>query len=108
MRNLFWEQCANITLGAEYSKDKCEIKRGVRQGCALSPQLYNIIEEIMKNSHIDSTRLRIYGQRINEISYTDDKVLITESERQMQKMLNKLNKAGIEYVMKINLAKPKS
>lgn len=59
----------------------------------LSPQLY-------------IAKLRINEQKINEISYVvDDIELIVESVRQLQKMLDKLNKARMEYGMKINITK---
>ena len=45
LRNLYWEQEAAIRVDNEYSEYK-SIRRGVRQGCVLSPDLFNIYSEI--------------------------------------------------------------
>ena len=44
---------------------------------------------------------------INEISYVHDKVIIADNEAQMQKMISKINHAGLKYQMKINFSEKK-
>ena len=108
IKNLYEEQTANVKIDGEYSKRRCNIKRGVRQGCPLSPRLFNIYaEEIMKNSKIEEMGFKINGRKINCISYADDKVLIAGSVKQMQEMINRLNREGEKYGMKINVDKTK-
>ena len=41
IKNLYWKQNAAVRIGGEYSEFK-QIKRGVRQGCVMSPDLFNI------------------------------------------------------------------
>ena len=50
IRNLYWEQKARIKIGYSSSEDTCSIQRGVRQGCLLSPRLFNLYaEQIMQH-----------------------------------------------------------
>ena len=45
IRNLYWDQSAAVRIGGELSEYKL-IKRGVRQGCVMSPDLFNIYNEM--------------------------------------------------------------
>lgn len=60
----------------------------------------------MNEAKIKEMSLKINGQRINEISYADDEVVIAETEAPMQKMIDKINRAEIKLEMKINAALP--
>ena len=61
----------------------------------------------MQEAQIDKMGLKINGKKLNEISYADDKVLIAESEAQMQRMIDRVKNAGLKYCMKINVNKTK-
>ena len=61
----------------------------------------------MKEAKIEGLGLKIVGLMINEISYVDDRVIIANSEAQIQKMISKMNHAGLKYRMTINASKPK-
>ena len=47
VRNIYWEQTAAMRIGNDLSAFHLDIKRGVRQGCVLSPDLFSIYSEII-------------------------------------------------------------
>src|SRR6266576_1795586 len=84
-----------------------KIGRGVRQGCCLSPTLFNMYEEEMINEFLENEGSNIGGRKISCVRFADDMVLIDESKEKMQKMLNRLERKCREYGMKINVGKTK-
>ena len=53
-------------------------------------------DQIMKEAKIERLELKINGPMINELSNADDKVIISDSEAQTQKMISKINHAWIK------------
>ena len=67
--------------------DWFQIGIGVRQGCILSPCLFNLYAEyIMKNAGLDEaqTRIKIAERNINHLRYADDTTLMAESEEELK------------------------
>ena len=63
--------------------DWFKIRKGVRQGCILSPCLFNLYAEYnMRNARLDEAQagIKIAGRNINNLRYADDNVLMAESE----------------------------
>ena len=63
--------------------DWFQIGKGVRQGCILSPCLFNLYAEyIMRNAGLEETQagIKITGRNINNLRYADDTTLMAESE----------------------------
>ena len=81
MRMLYNNQTA--TVRTEYGD--CEtfnIEKGVRQGCILSPYLFNLYSEaIMRNLEELDEGVNIGGTRINNLRYADDTTLLAESKK---------------------------
>ena len=85
-----------------------EIGKGVRQGCPLSPTLFNIyLEDSMKNCFPKTGGVNIGGRRIKCIGFADDMALLAEDER-MLKNLMELNDRCEDYGMNININKTKA
>ena len=89
IRNLYWNQNATVRIEGEFSEYK-QIKRGVRQGCVLSPDLFNIYSETIIRTLGDSPGIKINGENINNIRYADDTALIADSKENLQLLLDKI------------------
>lgn len=108
IETLYFQQKANIKVANEVTNEYCKIEKGVRQGCPLSPRLFNIYaEEIFQHRFFRKCGLKINGERIADISYADDKVLLAETPQQLQTMMRRLNIESNKFGMKINVDKTK-
>ena len=82
LRNLYAGQEATVRTG-HGTTDWFQIGKGVRQGCILSPCLFNFYAEyIMGNARLDEAQagIKIAGRNIYNFSHADDTTLIAESE----------------------------
>ena len=82
LRNLYAGQEATVRTG-HGTTDRFQIGKGVRQGCILSPCLFNLYAEyIMRNAELEEAhaRIKIAGKNINNLRYADDTTLMAESE----------------------------
>ena len=104
IRNLYYEQTAAVRVDNELT-DYVKIKRGVRQGCVLSPVLFSLYSEIIMRKIADMEGISIGGQNVNNIRYADDTVLIADSQDKLQRMIEKVNAVGEELGLKINRSK---
>ena len=105
--NLYWNQYATVRTREGKSRRIC-IRRGVRQGCIISPILFNLYSEYMMKEAIEEARgITINGKNLNNLRHADDAVLINEMENQLQMMLDKVNETCKEYKMDINVKKTK-
>ena len=77
LRNLYASQEATVRTG-HGTTDWFQIGKGVRQGCILSPYLFNLYAEyIMRNAGLEETQagIKIGGRNINDLKYADDTTL---------------------------------
>ena len=84
-----------------------EIKRGVRQGCVLSPDLFNLYSEVIMRDLIELEGIKFGGRNLNNIRYADDTVLIADSEDKLQRLVQGLMQASGEHGLKLNTSKTK-
>ena len=71
--------------------DWFQIGKGVRQGCILSPCLFNLYAEyIMTNSGLEEAQagIKIVGRNINNIRHADDTTLMAESEEELKSLFD--------------------
>uniref|UniRef100_A0A8D8TK36 Craniofacial development protein 2 n=1 Tax=Cacopsylla melanoneura TaxID=428564 RepID=A0A8D8TK36_9HEMI len=108
LKNLYFEQKAEIRIRSETSKE-LKIKRGVRQGCVLSPLLFNIYSEriMAKALEEENGGIVINGTSINNLRYADDAVILAENIEDLQRMLNKVIDASEEFGLSLNAKKTK-
>ena len=92
LRNLYAGQEATVRSG-HGTTDWFQIGKGVRQGCKLSPCLFNLYtESIMRNVGLDEAQagVKISGRNINNLRYADDTTLTAESEEDLKSLLMKV------------------
>ena len=91
LRNLYSGQEAIVRTG-HGTTDWFQTGKGVRQGCILSPCLFNLhAEYIMRNAGLDEvhTGIKIAGRNINNHRYADDTTLMAQSEEELKSLLMK-------------------
>ena len=74
LRNLYAGQEATVRTG-HGTIDWFQIRKGVHQGCVLSPCLFNLFAEyIMRNAGLDEAQagIKIARRNINDLTYADD------------------------------------
>ena len=57
------------------------IKRGVRQGCLLSPDLFSLNSEIILQNLEEYQEMKVGGHNVNNLRYADDTVLIAKNKK---------------------------
>ena len=86
-----------------------QIGKGVRQGCILSPCLFNFYAEyIMRNAGLEEAQagIKIAGRNINNLRYADDTTLMAESE-ELKSLLMKVKVESEKVGLKLNIQKTK-
>jgi len=89
--------------------DWFQIGKGVRQGCILSPCLFNLYSEyIMRNVGLDEAqaRIKIARRNINNLRHADDTTLMAESE-ELNSLLMKVKEESEKVGLELNIQKTK-
>ncbi|MCT5353383.1 reverse transcriptase family protein [Pseudomonas aeruginosa] len=86
-----------------------EVKQGVRQGCILSPHLFNIYSETIMRGALENFEgtVDVGGYKISNLRYADDIVLIASSITELQQLLDKVREASEKAGLFLNAKKTK-
>uniref|UniRef100_A0A8B9XBS3 RNA-directed DNA polymerase n=1 Tax=Bos mutus grunniens TaxID=30521 RepID=A0A8B9XBS3_BOSMU len=109
LRNLYAGQEATDRTG-HGTTDWFQIGKGVRQGCILSPCLFNLYAEyIMRNAGLEEAQggVKIARRNINNLRYADDTTLLAESEEELNSLLMKMKEESEKVGLKLNIYKTK-
>uniref|UniRef100_A0A4W2CHN0 Reverse transcriptase domain-containing protein n=1 Tax=Bos indicus x Bos taurus TaxID=30522 RepID=A0A4W2CHN0_BOBOX len=90
--------------------DWFQIGKEVRQGCILSPCLFNLYAEyIMRNAGLEEAQagIKIAKRKINNLRYADDTTLMAESEEELKSLLMKVKERSEKVGLKLNIQKTK-
>ena len=104
---MYWEQTAVVRTEHGITEE-FQIKKGVRQGCVLSPSLFNLYTEKIFREIEDMEGVNVRGHNINNLRYADDTSLLALEEQKLQNLLTTVNDKGKLYGMEINVKKTKS
>ena len=108
LRNLYVDQEATVRT-RRGTTDWFQIRKGFRQGCILSPCLFNLYAEyIMQNAGLDEAQagIKITKRNINNLRYADDTTLMAESE-ELKSLLMKVKEESEKVGLKLNIQKSK-
>ena len=90
--------------------DWFQIRKGVCQGCILSPCLLNLCSEyIMRNTRLNEAQagIKIAERKINNLRYKDDTTFMAESEEELKSLLMKVKDESEKIGLKLNIQKTK-
>ena len=94
-----------VTVRNRYETADCfQIGKGVRQGCILSPCLFNLYgEHIMWNAGLGKAQagIKIVGRNINNLRYADGSTLMAESE-ELKSLLMNVEEESEKVGLKLN------
>ena len=107
LRNLYADQEGKVRTGRG-TTDWFQIGKGVRQGCILSPCLFNLyVEYIMRKARLEEAQTDIKiagtGRNINNLRYADDTTLMAESEEELKNLLMKMKEEREKVGLKLNI-----
>ena len=109
LRNLYADQGATVRT-IHWTTDWSQIRKGVHQGCILSPCLINLYAEyIIQNAGLDEAQARIKTswRNINHLRYADNTPVMTESEEELKIPLMKMKEESEKVGLKLNIQKTK-
>ena len=93
-------------LELDMEQDWFQIGKGVRQGCILSPYLFNLYAEyIMRNAGLDEAQvgIKIARRNIINLRYAYDTTLMAESKEELKRLLMKVKEESEKVGLKFNL-----
>ena len=107
IRSIYTNNKACIKLSIKYTKS-FELSRGVRQGCVLSPLLFNIfISDFAKQIELMEDKFQVNTESVNSLIWADDIFLFAKSENGLSQMLKALEDYCNENNLIINTNKTK-
>ena len=110
--HLLQKLCAGLeaTVRTDMKRWTSSIGKGIRQGCVLSPCLFNLYAEyIMQNIGLDEAQIGTKTARRNIINfrYADDTTLMADSEEELKSLSMKVKEETEKVGLKLNIQKTK-
>ena len=108
LKELYFNQV--VTVRTEFGKtDTIAIGKGVRQGCILSPILFNIYAESKMREALNNWDggVKIGGHIISNLRYADDTTLLSSTEADLTELLERVKMASEKAGLYLNVAKTK-
>lgn len=108
VRSLYMDQVISMRV-ADGESDPSAVGRGVRQGCPLSPLLFNIYAEAMVKEGLQSVAdgVCVGGESVKAVRFADDQAMVADTADGLQRMMDSLNNTVEEFGMRINIRKTK-
>ena len=107
IRSLYANQEAKVR--TEYGDtESLSIGKGVRQGCVLSPYLFNLYSEYtMRQANLEELDIgvRMGGRQINNLRYADDTTLLAESKEELLQPVTSVTENSVQAGLYLNLKK---
>jgi len=107
---------ANLYMGQEmrvrtdgYYTEPGQLGRGVRQGCPLSPLLFNIYIEGLVRYAVDDLEegINVGGRLTKALRFADDTAMVAKSQKGLKEIMERLHTTSREYGMRINIKETK-
>jgi len=108
-RNIERETKSRVKVGSQWSKEFW-LARGLRQGCAISPMLFNLLIADMEEYMVGRKwggGVKIMGKRSYTLMYADDMALMAEKEQGMKAMIRRFERYLEEKKLELNVEKTK-
>ena len=105
LRNLYAGQEATVRTG-HGKTNWFQIRKGIHQGCVLSPCLFNFYAEyVIRNAGLEEAQaaMKIAGRNIKSLRYADDTTLMGESEEELKSLLMKVKEESEKVGLKLNI-----
>ena len=109
LEQLYAKSTSKVRVGAKFSeKFPCSV--GVRQGCVLSPSLFNVfLEEIVSTTVEELTGgVCVQGLLVNNLRFADDIALITDESNELKLLTNRLNTESTRFRVENSAEKSKT
>jgi len=106
LEDLYCKSVSALRVDMELT-DWFELTVSVHKGCNLSLYLFNLILEVMTQEALKDIDFGVHGcgEPVNNLRFTDDIDLITESHKQLQELTNKVSESSKRFGLKINAEK---
>ena len=106
-----WEICMQVRkqeLELDMEQHWFQIRKGIHQGCILSPCLFNLYAEyIMRHAGLDEAEagIKIARRNINNLRYADDTTFMAESKEELKSLLKKMKEKSKKVGLNFNIHK---